>query len=303
MRLNELMETLYGLLSDLDGKTTSRILREPLDYFAQRGVHAVVILGEAGAHLSDIARWSDTHKKDVFAIPGSHEPLGWMSDMHLLQQGYPLLHNGVTHSVHDWREHRLVFVPGSEIQTGKGAFYLTEEFPTGPQFVHGKMVYCSNVNDLRGSVENPASTLIMSHTPPLQSGEDATDWAEFSETEHEEELGQIKIKHRAITPGIYERFNNLVRTHDRKEVREENRGYGPLRQIVDEKFPYGSLRLAHGHYHESTHRTRDRRGGHVREKTPVREVIHNASCMDLDRAAIWAVRGNTVSIENLVFPM
>ena len=86
------METVYGLLSDADRRASRGVVGEYLDHFRDRCVHAVVLWGEVGSHLKNIAAWAKTKHKELFAIPGSHESLSWLHEIGFLQQAYPGIH-------------------------------------------------------------------------------------------------------------------------------------------------------------------------------------------------------------------
>lgn len=298
------MRTVYGLLSDADRRTSPSVMSESLDYFAQRRVDAVVLLGEVGGHMKDIVGWASKQKTELFAIPGSHEGLEWLGEMRAIQHGYPHLHNGVTEPFYDWREHRLAFVPGSELTAGGGCFYLVNEGPSGYRRMDGKAGFYFNVTELTRFVTDPRSTLIMAHMPPRQQGESATDMAYFCESELEEKVGEAVFRHRTITPGIYEEYLNQARLPDEiKPVKRENRGHEMLRRVVDVLFPSGTLKLAHGNFEESVTRACARDGRQVPENTFTGELIHNASCVDIDRAAIWTYANEKVSFEKVKLPV
>jgi len=298
------METVYGFLSDADRGTSRHIIQAHLGNFIRRGVHAVVLLGEMGDLENGIASWAHDHHKNLFTIPGSHESLDWITQMRLLQQSYGIV-NGIDQPFFDMRDHQLVFVPGTELVAGAGGFYLTNEGVTGVRMSPGGAGYFFNVNDIARSVIDPRTTLVMAHTPPLQQGPDATDYAYFHEGEMEETVGDHTHVQRYVTPGIDEEYRNLCRLSDEKlPVQHANRGYGPLRNAVDRVFPRGTLKLPHGHFTETFGRARTRDGHRVPERTYVSEVIHNASSLDVHmKAGIWTYCNGQVAVEKVPLPV
>ncbi len=314
-----MVTTKYGVLADYQGDPSrlNALVRamenEGVDAYIWNGIEAESpeLIFRA---LQEVAQTG----KPVFAQPGSHEPMAWWEPvMQIAQQHYSNVTDATKKPWHDGEGHRLVFMPGSDVQAGAGQYHLAagmipgdylrtqegmqrltpEEFSRAlqhPQLsqqlihVHPMESLEQLVRDEEGKV-TPQNTILVSHVPPRFSGKKGVDYAFFGQD----------LEQQGIVPGEF--LEGFVRTlvgdaalsvvtyqvwKIGYKLKHDNVGNKTLSSTMRRS---GVTKAITSHIHEAGHYAHDMDGNFVAPETPSMQLAHNTGSVGEGKAAIYTI--------------
>ncbi|MDP3728916.1 MAG: metallophosphoesterase [bacterium] len=322
-----------GIISDVHSKP------ERVAYGIQKlkdlGVERLILngdIGEAG-DLEESQTFSaiilETVGKsglETYVQPGSHETIsGYGTVIDLLSHRYENIVDMTREASVDIAGHRLLFLPGSDVNRG-GEYHLGTDLPSGryaftedglvglenfsilQKLVEDRkvqrLVEYKNIQDLVPLIKNPEKSIVICHIPArFNVGAQGVDFAYFATSPSD-----------GFVPGMVIE-GQIQELFSRKEGREarpdeidsvaqangftfhkENVGNVALRTLLDDN----SIQYAiNGHIHETGHHAHNRKGQAVAEYLPASELFWNSGCFDQGQMGILSIDDSGVAYQNV----
>lgn len=345
--------TKYGILSDVHRNPAA--VRPAVERLKGEGVDAIVLNGDIGDNpehiLSTLLLAAET-KLPVYAAPGSHEDVASFTlAYNAVKKRHDNVHNVVERPVLEGKGHSLVFIPGSDWSPGHVSGYkLTDDSDQGYQFrltsegrttvmpiseedmevlnkympALDNLMYISNPYTLENLVEDPDTTIVVSHVPHKMSNvETSPDMAHFYDVGI---YADGEFNPQSIMPGVIPpkaivqsigggvvvgkdmdfkdtipQLDAISKKHNVRALpvaieKVENRG----NEALAEAFRRASVvKAINGHFHESAHRAVNLAGEKLSQGEATDELYWNASYSDAGRIGILKVKEDQVKYYNI----
>ncbi len=320
-------ETKYGVISDIH--EDPRIIIPAIQKLKSLGAEKLLVNGDIGGWYGE---FQESQKYTAFILqevaksgleayvqPGSHELLLVYDPVieYFSNKFKDQIIDATKVPKVEQNGHALVFLPGSDFLC-KGEYQIgsQEGIPTGKyvqtperllrfntwqegiravQQKIGKLLYYSNMHDLKKHVNQPEKTIVVCHVPrKFDSIEEAVDMAEFGEAVIDFPLQDEMVRRGSIYP-----IQTAKKIHEAGypvALKRENRGNKDLAKLYDE---LGITKSVTGHFHESSHRANDKNSSHVPENTYVTELFWNSGHLDRGYTGILTVDGEKVKYQNV----
>jgi Icc-related predicted phosphoesterase len=348
----------YGIISDMHSADPSLVYKM-MEAFKKRNVKGVIlngdIVGERTSltreeYLAEILFFLDKLNLEAYVQTGSHEILDnyiFAIDFAKKELDSENIHfTALENSKIEGNGYEIVFLPGSDWHVGKAVnfgFYLNNNLETGIYEVgkhtinHG-YIYSKNVGDLEKIIDDPQSTVVVSHVPAKfdfkKDIEKSVDFAHYVETlvvsthlinfEHFDKdlifttlgvspangfIGQKGIPYIEYSPEINDInlaavSQRIAKTLGQDRIvlyveRKEHRGNKDLQEL------FNKLEIkkgVSGHFHEAAGNAHDLKGRIIPPNEWTDELFWNASYADKGKAGILYLREDgKVKYENLQF--
>lgn len=324
-------KTNYGLISDIH--KDPRIVATAIDVLKKEGTDKLLVNGDIGetqetlqdsqnyvAFVLDIIGKSGL---EAYVQPGSHETFGAFSPvLDAMSERYPNLIDTIKTPSVDGKNHRLVFLPGSDWNAG-GEYTIgnQQEIPTGTyiktqeglikffdfdqyidliqQGVAQGILHYQNMADLKGRVSDPDKTIVVCHVPRKFDNIDiCVDMAYFAEKPDGSLMPGVVVENiirQQVGNVPYDVIEKIAKENN-FTFKHENSGNEDLRDLYQE---LGLTKAINGHFHESGHRANDSQGNAVFQGQMVAELFWNSGHLDVGQTGILTVGDGKVSYRNI----
>jgi Icc-related predicted phosphoesterase len=279
--------------------------------YARENADIIAFCGDLGDDYAEISRVLSAAKSriPVIAFPGSHEPA---EDYVKALKKHARVINGLKKRRVTLKNHDIVILPGSNVNTASGSFRLLEEKRDAQKYrVRGYRIFV--VDELRKLVRSPAKTIVLCHDPPKCSGTKAIDVAYSGivtrtfilKPRHVGIFGSFMRKHlrnplfrihekAAIVPEPY--ASKLAKLGYPVSVKYRNVGLAGLRkQLKRLRVPF----FACGHIHEAGQRAVDSLGRRLKQGSWSSSVWYNAAPAANGKGGMLIIKDGKAAFKNI----
>lgn len=302
-----IMAKTYGIISDLHNIDIKAVVLA-LQHFEKEEVDALVfngdLIGERSGHrpqdyLATLLDLAGQTNLESYFLPGSHEIVHLFEPiLEHFSQKYPNLINTLKEPKANFKDHQLVFLPGSDWRVGAAVphgYSLEVEHETGVYKNDDGYLRVINPTDLEKLVSESERTIVFSHVPPyFPEVENGIDVAQFGEVVRPFRLNGEAVEIGSVFPGSV--GAQLAQQGAPVKMKKENRGNKTLRTLYEN---LGIKKSVSAHFHESVGQAHDFSGKNVEENTFVDELFYNSSCLDSLQIGMVSVNDVKVAYENV----